>query len=68
MKIAYDTKLKRPGCAIVQAAFNCDPRVANKFPTEVWLTSPTPEMRVYDANEDQMAYLVKIAEEQCTKK
>jgi hypothetical protein len=46
-KIAYDTKLARPGCAIVQASMGCDPVVSHAFSTDLWLLAPTPDMAVY---------------------
>jgi hypothetical protein len=46
-KIAYDTKLARPGCAIVQASMGCDPAVSHAFDTDLWLLAPTPDMAVY---------------------
>ena len=60
MKIAYDIKLMRPGCAIVQAGFGCDPRVVNDFPSELWLTSPTESMRVYPVTGRQLRKLMAM--------
>jgi hypothetical protein len=60
MKVAYDIKLMRPGCVIVAAAMNADPRASQEFPTESWLLSPTPDMRVYETTEDQLKQLVQM--------
>lgn len=63
MRIAYDPKLKRPGCAILQAAFGCDPAMSSHFDTEDWLLSPTEHMAVYPVTDEQLVKLVKITEE-----
>lgn len=65
MKIAYDIKLMKPGCVIVQAAMGCggasflQTNIAHKFDTCHWLTSPTPDMRVYDITAGQLELLVR---------
>lgn len=61
--IAYDLTLKRPGCALVQAAVGCDSKIANRFHSRTWLTEPTKDMAVYPLdNEDQLAKLVTVTE------
>jgi hypothetical protein len=60
MKIAYDTKLKRPACVLIQAGMGCGTGVANRFPPETWLVHPTDNMGVFEATEEQMEQLVKI--------
>ena len=60
MTIAYDAKLKRPGCAILQAAFGCTIGIANHFPAENWLMAPTPNMQVYTVTPDQLQYLINL--------
>jgi hypothetical protein len=62
MRIAFDIKLKRPGCVLIQAAMGATAGVASKFPTESWLLSPTPDMRVYPLTDDQLSKLVVIVE------
>jgi hypothetical protein len=47
MKIAFDIELMRPACPMLQAAFQCDVALADVFPEELWLTSPTKELRPY---------------------
>lgn len=62
MKIAYDAKLKRPGCVLLQASFGCvEPNLADLFPIDSWLLAPTPDLRVYSLKEDQLSKLVKLA-------
>lgn len=45
--IAYDITLNRPGCAIIQGAMGGSSEAAQEFPTELWILSPTPDMKVY---------------------
>lgn len=52
--IAYDVVLKQPGCALLQAAFGCDPELVRDFDARVWLLAPTPNMRVYPVQNDEM--------------
>jgi hypothetical protein len=59
MKIAYDCKLDRPGCAIVQAGFDATPGIANDFLAEEWLLHPTPDMRLYEVTYEQLRVLIK---------
>lgn len=59
MYIAYDTKLKRPGCAIIQAAFGATERIAGLFPPEDWLVDLTSDMKLYQITEGQLNKLVE---------
>lgn len=63
MKIAYDAVLKRPGCVLLQAAFGCCPTLTHHFETATWLLAPTPDLKVYEVTEAQLAKLVTITEE-----
>lgn len=60
--LAYDMKLRRPGCVIVQAGMGGDPRIAEKFPTKSWLLAPTSAMKVYRLTDVQLAQAVELAE------
>lgn len=62
MKIAYDIKLLRPGCALLQAAMGGDPLIAYEFDTEHWLLAPTEDIRVYEVTRGQLKILVKKTE------
>jgi hypothetical protein len=57
MRIAFDIRLMRPACALLQAAYQCDSSLADLFPTELWLLSPTPDMRVYILERNQLPLL-----------
>ena len=59
MKIAYDIKLMRPGCAILQGVLGGSPEVKCLFPVETWLEAPTPDMHVYEVNEVQLEQLIR---------
>lgn len=64
MRIAFDTKLRRPGCVLVQAALGASvPGTLFQlhFPHETWLTSPTDDMRVYPVTEEQLGKLSVMA-------
>lgn len=59
MTILYDITLMQPGCVLLQAAAGCVvPEFSTKFPTECWLLSPTPDMKVYECTEEQLQKLV----------
>lgn len=62
MKIAYDVKLMKPGCAIVQAALGGDSVACNAFDAQDWVTHLTDDMRVYEVNTDQLEVLVAKTE------
>lgn len=62
-RIAFDTKLMRPACVILQASLGCNPRVAHEFFSEDWLTSLTPDMKVYPVTAGQLAQLVDMVAE-----
>ena len=59
MKLVYDVKLKRPACAILQAVFGGDPHLAGRFPSETWLMSITPDLKLYEITEDQLERLIE---------
>lgn len=61
MLLAYDCKLKRPGCVLVAAGIGADPNASKRFPSEAWLLYPTPDMRVYEATDEQINTLVALA-------
>jgi hypothetical protein len=61
--IAYDTELRRPGCALVQAGYGCSISPADLDAIGHWLTAPTDAMRVYKMTAEQVAVLVQITQE-----
>lgn len=66
MKIVFDPKLRRPGCALLQVMFGGDVPsqvFGFKFPHETWLLAPTPDMGPYEVTEQQLDLLVEIAYE-----
>lgn len=63
--LAFDTTLRRPGCALIQAALGGDTRAANRFPSETWLTGLTPDMKLYRVTEEQVTKLIEMAKEAC---
>lgn len=60
MKIAYDTKLMRPACVIIQAALGCGDRLAHRFDSKDWLVNLTDNMHVYEINESQLVQLIAM--------
>lgn len=59
MKIAYDVKSMRPGCAILQAAFGCDSSVIRDFPVESWIVDSAENLKVYEVTEEQLQILIE---------
>jgi hypothetical protein len=57
--IAYDCKLKRPGCVLIQAAMATIPSglIHQYFDADSWLVAPTPDMHVYPITLEQLPAL-----------
>ncbi len=64
MRIAYDCKLGRPACVLLQAALGGDRHVAHRFPAESWLVDLTPDMKVYEVLPGELSELVGRAEQE----
>ena len=67
-RIAFDFKLMRPGCALLQAALGGFTRSgrnpASDFPTNSWLLAPTEDLKLYDvATEEEYQRIVDNYEE-----
>ncbi len=58
MKIAFDIRLMRPGCVLLQAALGGDCDTAHAFKTKDWLLAPTPDMRLYAVTKAELQALV----------
>ena len=57
--IAYDTVLKRPGCAIVQRALGATISNEDLGMMNGWLAAPTPDMGLYPLeNREQIEGLI----------
>lgn len=56
--VVFDLVLRRPGCALLQAALGGSPGIANQFPTRSWLTAPTPDMQAYQITQEDLKHLV----------
>lgn len=61
-RIAYDVDLMRPGCVLLQAVMvgGGEWNIASAFPSETWLTHPTPGMKVYAVTDDELRRLVEM--------
>jgi hypothetical protein len=57
LRIAFDITLMRPGCALLQAAYQCGPHLADLFPVDIWLLSPTADLKVYNIERTQLSLL-----------
>jgi hypothetical protein len=57
--LVYDMKLRRPGCALLQAALGGSAGAANRFPTEHWLLAPTPDLKPYQISDEQLAEVIR---------
>lgn len=55
---AFDFKLMRPGCVLLQAAMGCfkedGSNPALDFPNESWLLAPTPDLKAYSIATEEM--------------
>jgi len=60
--IAYDCKLRQPGCVLVQAATATitGSTLAQHFDPDDWLLTTTPDMRIYEVTEQQLRRLSTI--------
>jgi len=63
MKFCFDMKLMRPGCVLLAAALGGDTELAKKFSTEIWLLSPTPDLKVYEITPEEFAAAVPRIEQ-----
>lgn len=54
--IAYDIKLKRPGCVLLQTVMGAT--ISNSklhaFPQGSWLLAPTPDLKLYPVDDERM--------------
>jgi len=57
----YDTTLLRPACTLLQAAYGATVSNADLAELGEWLVSPTPDMAMYELNEEQMKKLKVMA-------
>lgn len=58
--IVFDAKLMRPACVLLQAAMGGSIEAAHRFPSELWLTAPTPDMKRYRVeSKEQLDQLVQ---------
>jgi hypothetical protein len=58
--LVFDTKLMKPGCVLLQAAYGCGQ--ANTFVQmtfENWLLAPTPDMKRIKAKRSQWEAIAK---------
>lgn len=60
MKIVYDTRLRRPACALLQAAMGGDAGIASQFSSETWLIAPTPGMKLLSITDGELGRLVEM--------
>jgi len=69
LKIVFDVSLMRPGCAILQVLKGGTPGIANSFPSESWLITPTENMKLYNISQDELKILVnRVAARQIHRK
>lgn len=77
LTVAYDIKLKRPGCVLVQPVLGAtitnwelmshfDWELMSHFDTSTWLLTPTPDMHVYRTTKAQLERLAEITREAAT--
>jgi hypothetical protein len=61
--LAFDLKLMRPGCVLLQACMGGDIWAAQQFASQTWLLAPTPDLHVYQIPRAQLAAVIKKTEE-----
>ena len=62
--LAYDVKLRRPGCVLLQVAMGGSRAAAMEFSSRSWLVELTPGLRLYRVDDRAMLdQLVRMAEE-----
>ena len=59
--IAYDVTLKRPGCALLQAAMGASvPSDKLMEMSDQWLLAPTPDLKLYPCTEEELEAIIQI--------
>jgi hypothetical protein len=58
--LAYDFTLKRPGCALIQAAYGATLSAFDLHRMDNWLLHPTDDMRFVAVSKEQVDQLVEI--------
>jgi hypothetical protein len=58
-RLAFDLKLKRPGCVLVAAALGGNTTILRRFDTSSLLLSPTKDMRVYRIKGYQLKQVIR---------
>lgn len=60
----YDIKLKAPACVLLQAAGQCNwTSLAELFPTQYWLVTPTPGMQKISGTREEWKKAAAITEQ-----
>lgn len=60
--IAYDIERMQPGCVLVQAGLGGTvPNFSALFDSSTWLLAPTPAMRLYEVDENQLERLALLS-------
>lgn len=59
VRIVYDVELRRPACALLQAALGGTLGVSSHFPSRLWLDHPTDGMRLLRGTREELAMLVE---------
>ena len=64
--LVYDLDLKRPACALLQAAYGCEPMLVHEFfDATCWLTHPTPGMRRITGTREEWKRAGEITRRHC---
>jgi hypothetical protein len=59
-RLCFDMKLMRPASVVLSVAMDAAPHLANKFPSELWLLAPTPNLKIYEIYEDKLKNLIVL--------
>lgn len=59
MLLAYDLELRRPACAILAAALGSSRELLYLWDSRLWLTAPTPGLRLYETTAEEVRELAR---------
>jgi hypothetical protein len=58
--IAYDCTLRRPGCALLQAAYGATVSSFDLSRMDRWLLAPTDDLELYVVTDEQLEHLILV--------
>lgn len=59
MKLLFDIREMKVGCALMQAIYGGTPTLSGSFDTKHWFLAPTENMKLYNVTEQQVEFLIE---------